>query len=179
MKRVAIVGCGGSGKSYLPRELGRILDAPVTHLDATFYDDEWNELPMEKFAAVQRDLVAQPKWVIDGNYNSNLQIRLEACDTVVLMDVSTVAALYGIFSRQIRHGAGHKGNGVHNRIHWGVVEYVATYRRRMRPRAMAKIEEFDSDRADVVLLSGSPRAAAILPPHTANSPLFTRLSWPA
>jgi adenylate kinase family enzyme len=153
MKKVAIVGCGGSGKSYLARELGRILDAPVTHLDAAFYDDAWNALPADKFTELQRQLVAQPRWVIDGNYNSTLQIRLEACDTVVLMDVSTMAALYGIFSRQIRHGAGHKGNGVHNRIHWGVIKYVATYRRKMRPRVMAKIEEFAAGRADVVLLA--------------------------
>ncbi|WP_055595740.1 topology modulation protein [Streptomyces hirsutus] len=153
MKKVAIVGCGGSGKSHLARELGRILDAPVTHLDAAFYDDEWNSLPMDKFVDLQCELVSQPRWVIDGNYNSTLQIRLEACDTVILMDVSTTAALYGIFSRQIRHGAGHKGNGVHNRIHWGVIKYVATYRRKMRPRVMAKIEEFAAGRADVVLLA--------------------------
>ncbi|MFE7318549.1 topology modulation protein [Streptomyces sp. NPDC057555] len=153
MKKVAIVGCGGSGKSHLARQLATLLDAPVTHLDAAFYDDEWNALPMEKFAEVQRDLVAQPAWVIDGNYNSTLQIRLEACDTVVLMDVSTPAALWGIFSRQIRHGAGHKGNGVHNRIHWGVIKYVATYRRKMRPRVMAKIEEFASGHVDVVMLT--------------------------
>ncbi|MEW1722078.1 topology modulation protein [Streptomyces sp. NPDC093109] len=153
MKKVAIVGCGGSGKSHLARELGKILDAPVTHLDAAFYDDEWNALPMEEFAEVQRDLVSRPKWVIDGNYNSTLQIRLDACDTVVLMDVSTPAALWGILSRQIRHGAGHKGNGVHNRIHWGVIKYVATYRRAMRPRVLAKIEEFAAGHADVVLLT--------------------------
>lgn len=153
MKKVAIVGCGGSGKSHVARALGEALDAPVTHLDAAFYDDEWNELPMEKFAAVQRDMVAQEKWVIDGNYNSTLQIRLQACDTVVLMDVSTLAALWGVFSRQLRHGAGHKGNGVHNRIHWGVIKYVATYRRKMRPRVMAKIDQFATGRADVVLLT--------------------------
>jgi adenylate kinase family enzyme len=153
MKKVAIVGCGGSGKSHVARALGDVLDAPVTHLDAAFYDDEWNELPVEKFAAVQRDLVAQEKWVIDGNYNSTLQIRLEACDTVVLMDVSTLAALWGVFSRQLRHGAGHKGNGVHNRIHWGVIKYVATYRRKMRPRVMAKIDQFAAGHADVVLLT--------------------------
>ncbi|MFC8660633.1 topology modulation protein [Streptomyces sp. NPDC057199] len=152
MKKVAIVGCGGSGKSYLARELGKILDAPVTHLDAAFYDDEWNPLPMDEFAELQRELVAQPRWVIDGNYNSTLQTRLEACDTVILMDMSTPAALWGIFSRQLRHGAGHKGNGVHNRIHWGVITYVATYRRRMRPRVMAKIEQFASGRTDVILL---------------------------
>ncbi|GAA2342119.1 topology modulation protein [Dactylosporangium salmoneum] len=153
MNKVAIVGCGGSGKSHVARELGKILGAPVTHLDAAFYDNAWNPLPMDKFTELQRDLVAQPRWVIDGNYNSTLQVRLEACDTVVLMDVSTWAALYGIFSRQIRHGAGHKGNGVHNRIHWGVIKYVATYRRKMRPRVMAKIEEFAAGRADVVLLA--------------------------
>lgn len=60
-------------------------------------------------------------------------MRLEACDTVILMDVSTVAVLYGIFSWQIRDGAGHKGNGVHKRIHWGVIKYVATYRRGRQP----------------------------------------------
>jgi adenylate kinase family enzyme len=153
MKKVAIVGCGGSGKSHVARSLGKILDAQVSHLDAVFYDDEWNALPMEKFAEAQRDLVAQPKWVIDGNYNSTLQIRLEACDTVVLMDVSTLAALWGIFARQIRHGAGHQGNGVHNRIHWGVIKYVATYRRKMRPRVKAKIDEFAAGKAEVVFLT--------------------------
>lgn len=157
MKKVAIVGCGGSGKSHLARELGEILDAPVTHLDAVFYDDEWNALPMEKFALVQQDLAARPDWVIDGNYNSTLQIRLEACDTVVLMDVSTIAALWGVISRQIRHGAGHKGNGVHNRIHWGVLKYVATYRRKMRPRVVSKVDEFAAAHAKVVFLTSRRR----------------------
>lgn len=153
MQKVAVVGCGGSGKSHLARELGKILDAPVTHLDSVFYDNEWNTQPMDKFTELQRELVTQPRWVIDGNYNSTLRVRLEACDTVVLMDVSTLAALYGIFSRQMRHGAGHQGNGVHNRIHWGVIKYVATYRRTMRPRVMAKIEQFAAGQAEVVLLA--------------------------
>lgn len=152
MKKVVVIGCGGSGKSHIARELGKVLGAPVTHLDAVFYDEDWNPLPMEEFAAAQRELVAQPTWVIDGNYHSTLSVRLEACDTVVLMDVSTPAALWGILSRQLRHGAGHQGNGVHNRIHWGVVTYVATYRRKMRPRVLARIEASASSHAEVVLL---------------------------
>ncbi|WP_329428838.1 topology modulation protein [Streptosporangium sp. NBC_01495] len=153
MQRVAIVGCGGSGKSHLARELGRIVDAPVTHLDSVYYDDGWNPLSSEKFEALQRDLVRGERWVIDGNYNSTLQVRLELCDTVILMDMPTVVALWGVFSRQLKHGHGQdRDSGIYNRIHWGVLRYVATYRRKMRPRVLAKIKEYGGH-ADVVLLT--------------------------
>src|SRR3954451_17048113 len=85
MKKVAIIGCGGSGKSHVARTLGNLLEAPVTHLDAVFYDSDWNELPMAEFEARQHELVAEPSWVIDGNYNSTLPVRLHACDTVVFL----------------------------------------------------------------------------------------------
>ena len=49
---------GGSGKSYVARELGRLLGLPVTHMDAVYFDDQWNSLPMERFEAAQRELVA-------------------------------------------------------------------------------------------------------------------------
>ncbi|MGI5293023.1 topology modulation protein [Nonomuraea polychroma] len=153
MKKVAIVGCSGSGKSHLARELGRRLDAQVTHLDAVFYDDEWNALPQEKFEALQGDFCAADRWVADGNYNSTLRIRLEACDTVIFMDVPTWAALWGVFSRQVRHGAGQdQASGVYNRINWSVLRYVATYRRKMRPRVLAKIDQF-AGHAQVVFLT--------------------------
>ncbi|UGQ13561.1 topology modulation protein [Yinghuangia sp. ASG 101] len=124
----------------------------MTHLDAVYYDEEWNALPMEKFAAVQRGLVARPRWVIDGNYHSTLAIRLKACDNIVLMNMSTPAALWGVLSRHLRHGTGHRGNGVHNRINRSVLTYVATYRKKMRPRVLAEIKEHASH-AKVVLLT--------------------------
>ncbi|GAA3607731.1 hypothetical protein GCM10022419_110860 [Nonomuraea rosea] len=61
MNRIAVVGSCGSGKSYLACELGRLLNAPVIHLDAVFYDDEWNALPPGEFEAAQRELVAEPR----------------------------------------------------------------------------------------------------------------------
>ncbi|KPI15676.1 hypothetical protein OK074_2121 [Actinobacteria bacterium OK074] len=159
MKRVAIVGCGGSGKSYVARELGRRLGAPVTHLDAVYYDDEWNPLPKDRFADVQRDLVSASSWVIDGNHNSTLQIRLDACDTVVFMDLPTRTCLWGVVSRQLRHGGGQdKGNGIYNRIHLGVIRYVLSYRRKMRPRVLAKIDEYARGHAQVVILTSRRHA---------------------
>ncbi|MEV7971191.1 topology modulation protein [Sphaerisporangium sp. NPDC088356] len=153
MNRVAVVGSGGSGKSHVARELGRLLGAPVTHLDAVYYDDAWNPLPPEKFEAAQRGLVTAPRWVIDGNYNSTLRIRLDTCDTVIFMDVPTRTALRGIISRQVRHGAGQHSAGVYNRINWGVLRYVATYRRRMRPQVLEKISQYGRHATVITLTS--------------------------
>ena len=156
MKKVAIIGCGGSGKSHVSRQLGTVLNAPVTHLDAVYYDDEWNPLPAEKFEALQRDLVSAPSWVIDGNYNSTLSIRLAACDTAVFLDLPTWQCLWGIFSRQAKHGAGQKEGGVYNRLTWNFVKYVAQYRRTMRPKALAQFQEH-AGHAHVVMLTSRRR----------------------
>jgi adenylate kinase family enzyme len=162
VQRVAIVGCGGSGKSYLARELGRLIESPVTHLDTEYFDDQWNPLPMEKFEARQRDLVAGPRWVIDGNYNSTLQMRLAVADTVIFMDLPTRSCLRGILARQLRHGRGqNRASGVYNRITPGVLRYVLGYRRTMRPRVWAKIDQFAPD-AKVIVLTSRRQATRFL-----------------
>lgn len=70
-----------------------------------------------------------------------------------MIDVSTPTALWGILSRQVRHGAGQQQQGVYNRIHWGVIRYVASYRRTMRPQVVAKINHFCAGKHVVFLTS--------------------------
>lgn len=48
MKRVALIGCGGSGKTFQAKQFAALVDTPVTHLDAVYNDDGWNTLPKEK-----------------------------------------------------------------------------------------------------------------------------------
>lgn len=169
MQKVAIVGCGGSGKSCLARELGRLIEAPVIHLDALYFDDGWKPLPMEEFEARQRELVARACWVIDGNYNSTLQVRLEAADTVIFMDLPTRSCLRGIAARQLRHGRGqNRGSGVFNRITPGVLRYALGYRRKMRPRVLAKIDQYASG-AEVIVLANRRQARHFLSSIAAGS----------
>jgi adenylate kinase family enzyme len=141
VQRITVIGCGGSGKSHLSRGLGALLGATVTHLDAVYYDDEWNTLSPEKFASAQEELVAAPSWVIDGNYASTLPIRLRACDTVVFLDIPAVMCLWGIAQRRARHRGGQHAGGVYDRITWSFIRYIWHYRRDMRPRVQALIAD--------------------------------------
>jgi len=157
--RIAIIGCGGSGKSHLARQLAGAVGVQATHLDTLYYDQDWNPLATEDFADLQRRLVAADRWVIDGNYASTLPIRLAAADTVVFLDLPAWTCLRGVFGRQLRHGGGqHEQIGVYNRITWGFVRYIASYRRNMRPRMQRLLAEH-AGHAEVVVLR-SRRAAA-------------------
>jgi adenylate kinase family enzyme len=141
VERIAIVGCGGSGKTVLARGLGNTLGIPVTNLDARYYDDEWNPAPMEQFAQLQRDLVAADRWIIEGNYASTLPIRLARADTVIFLDLPAWTCLWGIVRRRWRYRGGQHADGVYDRITWSFIKYIIGYRRRMRPRVEAMLVE--------------------------------------
>lgn len=142
MHKVMICGCGGSGKSQLARDLGQRLGLPVTHLDMEFYDEDWTPLDQESFAERQQQLVADEKWIIDGNYASTMPTRLATADTVIFLDLPARTCLWGILQRR-RHHRGHDALSRHlrGRLSWGFVKYILGYRRTMRPKVQGLIAE--------------------------------------
>jgi len=162
MKKIALIGCGGSGKTYLSKQLAALIDAPVTHLDAVYYDDDWNTLPKEKFAAVQEELVAAPAWVIEGNYAGTMPIRLRTADTVIFLDLPPAVCLWGLAQRRLRHGGGQNdATGVYDRISWNFLRYVWCYRKTMAPRVRKLIQEHATD-ATVYVVTSRRQARSLL-----------------
>lgn len=154
MDRIAIIGCGGSGKSRVARELGRMLGIMPVHLDGLYYDQDWQPLDTEQFAALQRELVAAPRWVIDGSYASSLLIRLAPADTVIFLDLPATACLWSIAQRRLRHRGGHRAaTGIHDRITWNFIRYILGYRKHMAPRVQRLIAEHTGDSRVIVLHS--------------------------
>lgn len=153
MERIAIVGCGGSGKTHLARQLAEQLALPLTHLDAVYYDENWEKLPQEEFSMLQKGMVAEPRWIIEGNYAGTLPIRLEAADAVIVMDLPAHTCLFGILQRRLQHRGGqHKATGVYDRINWSFIRYVIGYRKSMLPRVHQLIAEHASPDTPIVVL---------------------------
>ena len=149
MDRIAIIGCGGSGKSHLARELGASLGlTPGSPRRRVLRQGLEAAGPRTSSPALQRDLVSAPRWIIDGNYASTLPIRLAAADTVIFLDLPAWACLWGIAQRRLRHGGGqHQAIGVYDRITWNFVRYILGYRRSMAPRVRALIAGHAADAA--------------------------------
>jgi adenylate kinase family enzyme len=87
MDRVAVVGNSGTGKTFLARRVARCLQAPHIELDSLFHQPGWTELDTAEFRRRVGVLVAEPRWVIDGNYRQVRDLIWARADTVVWLDL--------------------------------------------------------------------------------------------
>jgi adenylate kinase family enzyme len=156
VKRIAIIGSSGSGKSTLAARLGQALDLPVHHLDRLFWRPGWQETPRDEWRALQKQISAEPQWIIDGNYSGTLDIRLAACDTVVWLDLPTSVCLANTLWRILRH-RGHTrpdmGEGCPERFDWAFLQWIAAFRKRCRPRIVQKLGALPPCKKVIVLTS--------------------------
>lgn len=89
MRRVMVIGSPGAGKSTLARELAKVTDLPLRHLDAEYWLPGWIERDPAEWHAKQTALIAGDRWIIDGNYGASLPLRIAAADTIVWLDYPT------------------------------------------------------------------------------------------
>lgn len=146
MNKIIILGSGGAGKSTLAKELGQILQIPVYHLDALFWKPGWEPIGREKLAAHQEEIVAKDQWIIDGNYGSTLNIRLQAADTAVLLDYSTLRCLYRIVKRRIQYQGKTRpdmGENCKEKIDLEFFLWVARFKRGKTPAIKEKLRQVE------------------------------------
>jgi adenylate kinase family enzyme len=128
MERVVILGRGGAGKSTLARQLGAVTGLPVTELDTLFWQPGLVAADPGRWKACQAELVRQHAWILDGDlgpYDSALDARLQAADTIIVLNFSVLRCAWRTLLRG-RERAGY----------W---RWVWTYRRQSLPSVMEAI----------------------------------------
>ncbi|WP_214699923.1 MULTISPECIES: DNA topology modulation protein [unclassified Exiguobacterium] len=144
MKRIMIIGSGGAGKSTLARQLGERLQLDVYHLDALMWRPGWVMASREERISIQQQLVKKDEWIIDGNFGNTLDLRLQAADTVILIDLPRIVCIYRVFKRVVRyHGTTRPDMGAscEEKLDFAFLKWVWNFPNIQRLQLLQQIEQ--------------------------------------
>ena len=144
MRRVLVIGSGGSGKSTVSAKLGELLNLEVNHLDKLYWRAGWVEPATDEWIKTITNLIERDSWIIDGNYSGTLELRLQRCDTVVFLDLSRVLCMWRIVKRFFVYRGGTRPDVAEEcpeSLNFEFVSWVWNYPRRSRPKVIKRLQE--------------------------------------
>lgn len=158
MRKILVIGSGGAGKSTFARRLGETLGIEVFHLDALYWKAGWVETPRPAWRATVETLLARDAWILDGNYSNTLELRLDACDAVVFLDIPRTVCLRRIVKRAFMYRGRTRpdmAEGCDERLTLEFVRWVWTYPKKRRPKVLALLARHERDKTIVRLRTQS------------------------
>lgn len=158
MRKILVIGAGGSGKSVLAARIAAWTGLPLIHLDAVFWKPGWAETPRDEWRRIVERLVQRDAWVMDGNYGGTLALRLAACDTVLFLDFQPLLCLWRVLKRRVRfHNKSRPdaGSDCPERLNWEFLRWIWTYRRKRRPKVLEKLSAAAAEGKQVIVLRDS------------------------
>jgi adenylate kinase family enzyme len=112
MKRVAVFGNAGGGKSTLARKLAEVMRLPLYVIDMIQFragaDGVPREVPHDEYLKAHADLIGRDEWIIDGFGSvASAWERFAAADTLIHVDLPlfthyrwvTKRLIKGLFAR--------------------------------------------------------------------------------
>jgi adenylate kinase family enzyme len=85
--RVIVQGTSGSGKTTLSTALADAYRVERLELDGLYQQSNWQPLDVEEFRSRVESFVAQPGWVVDGNYSQVRDILWPLATTILIIDL--------------------------------------------------------------------------------------------
>jgi adenylate kinase family enzyme len=165
MKRVAVVGCPGAGKTVFCRELAKKNSLPVVHLD-TYYLDEskpyYYARDRKAWLNKIKELVAKNKWIIDGNFGSTFKQRFARADTIIFLDYPRYLCVWRILKRRFEFRNKRRQEVPEDwqeKIDYEFLRYVWKFNRVSRPKVIDALSDI---KAEAIILKNPGEAARYL-----------------
>lgn len=139
-EKVIVIGCPGSGKSTFARALGAVAEIPVYHLDLLNWNPDKTTVPKEVFRRRLHEVMRKDRWIIDGNYNSTMELRMQQCETVFFLDYPVDICIEGVLSRvgKLREDM----PCVETEPDAAFLQFVEAFRTESRPKILALRETY-------------------------------------
>lgn len=158
-QRILVIGCSGAGKSTLAWAIADRYRLPLVHLDRCYWRPGWVAPSEAEWLAVVERLIAEPAWVMDGNFSSTMARRAEVADAIVFLDLPRGLCLTRVLKR-IALGYGKAradvAPGCPERFDWAFLKWIWNYPKRSRPKTLALLKTYPGS-AVVLRSSGEVR----------------------
>ncbi|MGH3080498.1 MAG: hypothetical protein ACRDNH_05105 [Gaiellaceae bacterium] len=156
MRKIAVVGPVGAGKSHLASELGKLLGIRVLHLDALFWGPGWVATPPDEWEARQRRELAADSWIAEAQFDDVLPEWFREADTVVFVDASTLRCFWHVARRRLNRqaGVGTPAGSEPGPSHRALAKFIRNqwrYRRSVRKQLLAELARKQEGRQVVVV----------------------------
>jgi adenylate kinase family enzyme len=103
MKRVAVFGNAGGGKSAIARRLAALTGMPLYVVDMMQYRAGGTKVPENEFLQAHADLLCRDEWIIDGFGSADLSWeRFAVADTLVYVDLPLLVHFAWVTKRLIK-----------------------------------------------------------------------------
>ncbi|MFH0897964.1 MAG: AAA family ATPase [bacterium] len=135
-KKIAILGCSGSGKTTFAKLLAQELNLPVFHLDQVSWKPGWVKEEESIIKENHHFICSKEQWIIDGNQINYLQNRIEHADMIIFFNIARWKCFFRIFSRWFRFYKKQRPDlapGCFEQLRWGYLSYVWKFNKHYTP----------------------------------------------
>ena len=144
MKKVIVIGCPGSGKSTFSKSLHNITGIPLFHLDMMFWNGDKTTVEKSIFLERLLKVIQNSEWIIDGNYGATMDLRMQACDTIVFLDYPLDVCLNGIKERRGKPRTDMPWIENEGEEDAEFIEFIKNYNAESRPKVMKLLDKYSN-----------------------------------
>jgi hypothetical protein len=103
MKKIAVFGKPGSGKSTLSKDLASMTGIPLYQLDSILYEKNGEQVDLKTYHSKHEVMLSSDSWIIDGfDLIEPFNKRLKAADTLIYIDLPYFVSYYLVTKRLLK-----------------------------------------------------------------------------
>ncbi|MFN0065227.1 MAG: hypothetical protein ACKVOH_03205 [Chlamydiales bacterium] len=137
LRKFALIGLPGSGKSTFASKIGGILGIPVHHLDRHMFESDRKKKDKQEFIEIQKAMLDEDAWVVEGCSFSTFEMRFANADALIYFHFSRLVCFFRLFKILFNY---ERNFGGLRAVTWEILKYTWNFDGGKR----AKIEELRS-----------------------------------
>ena len=136
--------------------MGEITGIEIIHLDQIYWLPDWNEPAKEEWRRKVAEVIKGKSWILDGNFGGTMEMRLEACDTVIFLDLPRSVCLLRILKRRLTYRRTNRpdmAEGCHEKIDLEFLGWIWNFASTTKPKIEERLQNIEHEKMVIRLKS--------------------------